>query len=144
MASYLMDMFSVCLCLMVVGTGSAATIKVGEQHRVKSIKTALEMAVDGDTIQVDGGVYREGNVAIRKRVALIGVNNPVIDGEKQHEPLSIFVPYVTIKGFTVKASGRSSVTDVAGIKIYNVHDVVIADNVLDDNFFGTYAQAAKT
>ncbi len=135
--------FSVCLCLMVAGMGNATTIKVGEQHRVKSINAALEMAADGDTIRVEGGVYREGNIAIHKRVALIGVNNPVIDGEKQYEPVSIFVPGVTISGFTVKASGRSSVTDVAGIKIYNVDDVVITDNVLDDNFFGIYSQGAK-
>lgn len=136
-------MFSVCLCLVVVGTGSATTIKVGARHTVKSIKTALEIAADGDTLEVDGGVYREGNIAIRKQVSLIGVNHPVIDGERHYEPLSVFVPHVSIKGFTIKASGRSAVTDVAGIKIYNVHDVLIAENVLDDNFFGIYIQGSK-
>lgn len=135
--------FSVCVCLMVSGVGYTATVRVGEQHRVKSIKTALERAADGDTILVDGGVYREGNVAIHKRVALIGVNNPVIDGEKQHEPISIFSPYVTVKGFTIKASGRSNITDVAAIKIYNVHNVLIMDNRVEDSFFGIYAQEAR-
>lgn len=135
--------FSMCVCLMVAGMAHATTIKVGERHDVKTIHAALEMAHDGDTIWVDGGIYREGNIAIRKSVALIGHNNPVIDGQKQHETISIFVPHVTIQGFTVKDSGRSSVTDVAAIKIYNTHDVRIADNTVDNSFFGIYAQQAK-
>lgn len=135
--------FSMCVCLMVAGMSYAATIKVGDHHPVKSIQAALEMAHNGDTIWVDGGTYREGNIAIRKSVALIGNNNPVIDGQKQHEPISIFVPHVTIKGLTVKNASRSNITDVAGIKIYNTHDILVADNILDDTFFGIYAQEGK-
>ena len=135
--------FHVCICLLVSGMGHAATIQVGTAHGVKSIKRALELAVDGDTIQVHAGVYREGNIVIRKRIALIGVGNPVIDGEKQHEPFSILAPFVTISGFTVKASGQSSVRDIAAIKIYDTHHATITDNILDDNFFGIYVQGSK-
>jgi nitrous oxidase accessory protein len=92
---------------------------------------------------VDGGVYREGNIAIHKKVILVGVNNPVIDGEKKYEPISIHVPGVTVKGFTVRGSGKSNLMDVAAIKIYNVNDVIIKDNIIDDSFFGIYAQEAK-
>lgn len=136
-------MVSLCTCLMVVGTVRAATIKVGQQHQVKCIKRALELAADGDTIRVEGGIYREGNIAVRKSVTIIGINNPVIDGENQHEPLSIFVPHVTIKGFTIHASGQSSIKDIAAVKIYDTHHIIIADNVLDDNFFGIYVQGSR-
>ncbi|MEC3879484.1 nitrous oxide reductase family maturation protein NosD [Parapedobacter sp. 10938] len=135
--------FSACVCLMVGGVGYAATIQVGPSHPITSIKQALAQAAAGDTIRVHGGIYREGNIEIRKAVALIGVGNPIIDGEKEHEPFSIFAPYVTISGFTVKASGQSSIRDIAAIKVYDTHHITIADNTLDDNFFGIYLQASQ-
>jgi len=134
----------VCLCVCLGSSGNllAATLQVGAGHQLASIKQALERAADGDTIRVSGGVYREGNLVIRKRVTLIGVDNPVIDGQKKYEQISILVPYVTVTGFTLKASGQSSVKDIAAIKIYDTHDVTIADNTLDDNFFGIYTQGS--
>lgn len=136
-------LFCVGICLMAAGTVYAATIHVNREGGVTSINKALELAADGDTILVNGGVYREGNLAIRKRVAIIGINNPVVDGQKQYEQFSIFVPYVTLQGFTIRSSGQSSVKDIAAVKIYNTHHITIADNILDDNFFGIYAQEAK-
>ncbi|WP_262247941.1 nitrous oxide reductase family maturation protein NosD [Parapedobacter soli] len=135
--------FSVCVSLMVGGMAHAATIQVGTSYPVKSIKQALEKAADGDTIRVHGGTYREGNIAIHKSVALMGVDNPVIDGEKEHEQFSVFVPYVTINGFTVIASGKSSIRDIAAIKVYDTHHATIENNILDDNFFGIYIQSSK-
>jgi len=134
---------NLCICLMVGGMVHAATINVGPHDRITSIQEALELAAEGDTIRVERGTYREGNLAIRKRVAIIGVDNPVIDGQKQYEPLSIFVPYVTIQGFTIRASGQSAIKDIAAVKIYDTHHVTIADNVLDDNFFGIYIQGSS-
>lgn len=135
--------FSVCVCLMVGGISYAATIQVGPSHSITSIKQALAKAAEGDTIRVYGGVYREGNIEIRKAIALVGIDNPIVDGEKQYEPFSIFAPYVTISGFTIKASGQSSIRDVAAIKVYDTHHITIADNVLDDNFFGIYLQGSQ-
>lgn len=135
--------FSACVYLMAGGIVYAATIQVGSSQPVKSIKEAIERAADGDTILVHAGTYREGNLAIHKSIVLIGVDNPIIDGEKQHEPFSIFAPHVTIKGFTIKASGQSSIRDIAAVKVYDTHHATIEDNILDDNFFGIYIQASK-
>ena len=143
MVRHIYDVFSVFVCLMVGGVGHAATIQVGPLHPITSIKQAIAKATAGDTIRVYSGVYREGNIEIRKGVALIGVDNPVIDGGKEYEPFSIFAPYVTISGFTIKASGQSSIRDIAAIKIYDTHHVTIADNTLDDNFFGIYLQGSQ-
>ncbi|MGV3760858.1 nitrous oxide reductase family maturation protein NosD [Parapedobacter sp.] len=135
--------FSMCVCLMVGGAGYAATIHVGPSHPITSVKQALAQAAPGDTIRVHGGIYREGNIEIRKAVALIGVGNPIIDGEKEQEPFSVFAPFVTISGFTIKASGQSSIRDIAAIKVYDTHHIIIADNTLDDNFFGIYLQGSR-
>lgn len=121
----------------------AAIIKVGPGEKVKSINEGIGMAQPHDTVLVLGGQYREGNIEIRKSLVLLGRDRPVIDGQKKHEPLSIYAPHVTVQGFLVKNSGRSSISDVGAIKIYHTHNVIIEDNILDDNFFGIYAQQAK-
>src|SRR5690606_39378434 len=99
--------------------GHAATIRVGPREEIKSIKTAVAKAKSGDTVRVIGGEYAEGNIVIRTSLTLVGEGHPVIDGEKAHEPISILAPNVTIDGFTIKASGHSSLRDIAGIKIYD-------------------------
>ncbi len=121
----------------------AGIIKAGEGQLITSIRAAIEAAQPYDTVEVSPGVYRQGNILIDKPLTLNGIGYPVLDGEKQHEPVSIRSPYVTVKGFSIHASGHSSMVDIAGIKIYNTHHVSIIDNILEDNFFGIYAQEVK-
>lgn len=129
---------------MVCGRESfAATILVGPQQSIKSIQRAIAKTQPGDTVRVIGGEYAEGNIVIRNPITLIGEDGPVIDGEKEHEPISILAPNVTVEGFTIKASGHSSLRDVAAIKIYDTYGAVIKNNILDDNFFGIYAQNSR-
>lgn len=142
MKNFLLYILNVCL-LMVVGTVSATTIHVRKQQAISSITQALSMAKYGDTILVHGGVYQEGNISIEKSIVLIGEGNPVIDGQQKHEPISIRTSGVTVKGFTVKNSGHSSMMDIAGIKVYNTKNITITDNILDNNFFGIYLQNVK-
>ncbi|WP_140938701.1 nitrous oxide reductase family maturation protein NosD [Sphingobacterium lumbrici] len=143
MNRYLLYILNSCLCLMVAGTSRAATIHIGKQMAVTSIRQAIEQASDGDTLYIHSGLYREGNLQIRKKLVIIGVDQPIIDGEKKYEPIAIYSSHVTIKGLTVQRSGQSSINDIAGIKIYDTHHVTLIDNTLDDNFFGIYAQASK-
>lgn len=137
-------LFFLCANLVACGMeGHAATILVGSDQQVKSIQKALEMANDHDTIKVMAGTYREGNIIIRKPVVLMGVNRPIIDGEKQHEPFSVYASDVTIKGFAINNSGRSAMSDIGAIKVYAQDRITIEDNILDDNFFGIYLQQAR-
>ena len=135
------------LCLWLPTGGAtevlASTIRVGQTRTVKSIRMAIRMAKKGDTILVDKGLYREGNIIIDKPVVLKGIANPTLDGQKKYEVLSIKSPYVTVDGFFVKASGQSSMQDIAGIRIYNTHYVTVTGNTLEDNFFGVYLQESK-
>ncbi len=121
----------------------AATIKVGPNLPTKSIKEALENAQPFDTIIVKGGKYSEGTLDIRKAIILIGIDRPIIDGQKKYEPISINSSNVIIKGFKIINSGQSAMSDVAAIKVYNENNIWIEDNILDDNFFGIYIQQAS-
>src|SRR5690606_24437266 len=93
---------------MVVGSTRANTSHVGKQYAHSSIMQAIAKAKNGDTILVHGGLYQEENILITKSLSLIGIDNPVIDAQKKHEPVSIEANHVTIKGFTIKNYGHSS------------------------------------
>lgn len=128
------------LLLFFASTVFAKTIRIGKEQTVHSIQAALLMAADGDTLLVDGGVYHEKNIIIQRSVYLIGLNHPVLDGDKKYEIISIKASHVWVEGFKIIHSGVSSIEDFAGIKIYSSHHVVIRNNILEDTFFGIYSQ----
>jgi nitrous oxidase accessory protein len=121
----------------------ARIIKVGKGQAITGIQQGIDMAATGDTVLVAEGVYRQGNIIINKPIVLRGINHPVLDGEKKYELISVKSPGVTVDGFLVRNSGHSSMTDIAGIKIYNTHHATISNNILEDNFFGIYSQQGQ-
>ena len=121
----------------------ATSWEVGKTQPYHTLKSALAVAQNSDTIWVDAGVYAEGNIIIDKAVAIIGRNWPVFDGQKKSEIFSIKASHVTIKGLVVKGSNYASLDDPAAIKVYDSAHVTIEGNRLDDNFFGIYLQYSK-
>ena len=118
----------------------AGILHVGQRQLYKTISSAITAASPGDTIWVDAGTYREKNLVVNKRVVLIGIQHPVLDGEKKYEIISVKADGVVIDGFTIEHSGISSVEDFGGIRIYHCRDVMIKNNKLYDTFFGIYIQ----
>ena len=88
---------------------------------------------------VHEGLYKEHTITVNKSIVLKGIHYPVIDGENKYEIISVKSNNVTIDGFKIQHSGASSLYDIAGIKIYNCHNVTISNNILDDTFFGIYS-----
>jgi nitrous oxidase accessory protein len=123
--------------------GNAKTITVGKSYPVKTIKQAIALANDGDTIIVTQGVYKEGTIIIKKKIKFIGKNFPVIDGQNKAEVLSVVADSVVVKGFKIINSGYATLNDPSGIKVYDRNFVVIENNILDNNFFGIYLQNCK-
>lgn len=118
----------------------AKKYEVGEDRAYKSIKSALDKVKNGDTVYVYKGIYKEGNIIVNKEIKLIGINFPILDGQKKYEVLSIKSANTLISGFKVQHSGYATLDDPGGIKVYNTRNVSICDNILDDNFFGIYLQ----
>lgn len=118
----------------------AKIIHVGSGQNIKTIRQALLLAADGDTILVSRGHYHEQNILVNKSIALIGINHPVLDGDNKFEIISIKANAVTVEGFKLINSGVSSIEDFAGIKVYNGRDAVIRNNILENTFFGIYIQ----
>jgi len=121
----------------------ANIIQVGPGKKITSIKEAIGIANNGDTILVAPGTYKEGNLIVAKQLTLKGVHYPILDGQNKFEVLSIKSNNVVVDGFNIIHSGVSNINDYAGIKVYDSREVEIKNNILDDTYFGIYLQYAK-
>ncbi len=119
------------------------TITVCKNCPVNSIKKALELANDNDTILVKKGVYKEGNIVVKKSVKIMGENYPVIDGEKKYEVITVKANNVLIKGLVIQNSGKSDIEDIAGVKFFRTKNCRIEKCILKNNFWAIYFAASK-
>ena len=117
-------------------------LEVGKNKPLHAISQALQMAVNGDTVFVYPGLYKEHDLIITKSIYLKGISYPVVDGENKYGVFTIRANNVAIEGFKVQHAGRSETTDIAGIMLENCSHVIILNNILDDTNFGIYSQHA--
>lgn len=104
------------------------------------IRKTILQASAGDTILVDKGIYLEKDLLIDKPLVLQGMNGPVLDGESQYEIVAVKSDHVILDGFHLCHSGYSGWNDIAAVRLYNVKEVSILNNTLDDTFFGIFCQ----
>ncbi|HEX6846378.1 MAG TPA: nitrous oxide reductase family maturation protein NosD [Chitinophagaceae bacterium] len=116
----------------------AHTIVVGKSHAITSIRKAVELAKDHDTIIVLPGTYKEGNLVISKNIVLIGREFPVIDGEKKYEILTVSGAGIVIKGFYFQNCGQSAMNDFASVKVIDAKNIVVENNRVIDSYFGIH------
>ena len=104
---------------------TARTIVVGKNQPITSIRKAIELAKEKDTILVQPGIYKEGNIIINKNIILLGQNYPVLDGEKKFEIFTVSGVNITIKGFQLQNCGQSAMNDYASIKVIDSKNIFI-------------------
>lgn len=112
---------------LVVAPGSA----------LRTVTAALAVARDGDTILVSPGDYREGEIHVARRVAIIGRAWPVFHGG-EHGVFSVTADSVTIEGLVIRDVTPSTTEDRAGIKIVGAGGCRVENNTLLNTFFGIY------
>lgn len=122
---------------------TAKTIVVAPGTSVPSLKGALKLAANGDTVLVKKGVYVSVNTIINKQVTVLGQNYPVLDAQFKDEVVTILSDNVKFDGFTIKNSKTGSMRDFAGIRLYKVQHVIVSNNKLINNFFGIYLSDSK-
>jgi nitrous oxidase accessory protein len=120
----------------------ADTIFVGSSHKITAIKEAVSLALRGDVIMIEKGFYKEGNIIIDKKLTLIGLDYPVVDGSDSNEVFTILADSVIIRGFQVQNCGVSYVKDMAGIRIDEHDHCILENNRLFNTFFGIYLKNA--
>ncbi|MFN8265514.1 MAG: nitrous oxide reductase family maturation protein NosD [Chitinophagaceae bacterium] len=132
------------LLLFISFLSFSRTIAVGSGKKYTSLKKAILEAKEGDTILLHPGVYRESPLVIQKAITLIGVNYPVLDGQKKYEILTIRSNNVVVEGILFRNSGRSSYLDIAALRIADARYVSIKNNRFEFSFFGIYSQHATS
>ena len=75
--------------LLVAVYTQANTIEVCANCEVTSLKEALEIATNGDTIYLKQGIYKEYDIQVDIEVSIIGEDGVIIDGEKKGNILSL-------------------------------------------------------
>jgi len=107
---------------------SVARIIVEPDGRINSIRKALFLARDGDTLLVKKGHYKEWDLLVDKKLYIIGQNYPVLDGEGKSGILTITSDGVHVQGLIIQNAGVSFIEDNAGIKLDDVKNCFIEDN----------------
>jgi nitrous oxidase accessory protein len=131
------------LTVFSAATLSAKTIVVNGQKR-QTIKHAIAISSDGDSIIVKNGIYYEKEIVINKKLTIIGENSPVIDGLNRYQLFLIHSNNVSLCGFIIRNTGKSSMTDIAGVKIINSSFVTVSDNYFLGTTYGIYIQNAHS
>lgn len=122
---------------------SAKTIDAGPTTAIHSLTAAIAAAQPGDTILLHPGIYREGNIIIRKPLSIVGISYPVIDGEGRHELFTIIANDVTIHGLRMINTGAASIQDIAAVKGLDVQRLRVLYNRFEDTFFGIHLSNAS-
>src|SRR5512132_1638108 len=113
-------------------------LDVWPDRGLRSVGAAVVAAHNGDTVVVHAGLYREPQIVVDKRVAIIGDGEPVLDGEGKHAILLVTADDVTIRGLVLRNVGTSFVEDRAAIRVNGARGCVIDRNRLENAFFGIY------
>jgi len=124
-------------------SAGAKTIIVAPDTKISSLKKAVLLANNGDTILVKKGNYISFNTIIDKEVIILGKDYPVLDAQLKEEVLTISANNVKFDGFIIKNSKSGDMRDFAGIRLHKVKNVTISNNKLINNFFGIYLSDSK-
>ena len=131
------------LILLLANIVFANTIVLGKNQLITSVKKGIESARDGDTVLLQKGIYREGNIIINKSISLIGINEPVLDGEHKYEILTVTGERILVRGIHFKNSGYSSMNDYASIKLVDTRYCFIENNTIEHSYFGIHVANAS-
>jgi nitrous oxidase accessory protein len=124
-------------CLM-VSAGFAGTIIVGPDQAVRSLKKAIDLAKNKDTILLRSGIYKEGSITLTKSLTIIGQGNPVLDGENKYETILISGNHIVIKGLHFRNSGYSALNDFASVKLVDCSFVTLENNTISNAYFAIH------
>jgi len=102
------------------------------------LKKALFTAVNGDTLLLKPGLYKEGNIIITRSLTLIGEGNAILDGEKKYEILTLSGHHITVKNIQFQNAGYSAMNDFAAVKIIDASSLLLDGNRVLNSYFAIH------
>jgi len=128
------------LILFLFNTAGAFSknIIVGSNQPIQSLKKAIEIAKDKDSILLLPGIYKEGSIILTKSITIIGQGNPVLDGENKYEILLISGKNIVIRGLMFRNSGYSAMNDFASVKLLDATNITLENNNITGAYFAIH------
>ena len=121
-------------------SASAETLKAVPEQPLQAV---LDVAQDGDVVKLDVGEYK-GAIRIDRRLVLAGQPGVVLTGTGTGNVITVTSPDVTIRGVTIRGSGRNLQTMDSGVFLEKTAErALVEDNRLEGNLFGIYVHGAK-
>ena len=121
------------------GYATAAELKAKADQPLQAV---LDRALEGDVVRLEPGIYK-GGIRIDRPLTLIGQPGAVLDGAGVGNVVTVTAPGVTIRGVTVKGSGRSLETMDSGVFLQKTAERAVIDgNRFEGNLFGIYVHGA--
>ncbi|TFV72141.1 nitrous oxide reductase family maturation protein NosD [Bradyrhizobium frederickii] len=122
------------------GFASAETLTAAPGQ---SLQAVLDGARAGDVVELAPGEYH-GSIQIDRPLQLVGSREAVLDGDGSGNVITVSAPDVTVRGLTIRASGRDLQTMNSGIFLQKTAErATIEDNRLVGNLFGVYVHGAQ-
>ena len=119
----------------------ATTIKVCKSCSIKTIKQAVAIAKEGDTIFIAKGLYRETKIFINKGIHIIGQDYPIIDAENKTDSVfAITADNFSVSGLKIRNVGMSYTKEIAAIFVSKSKNFVIKDNIIENSFYAFILQ----
>ena len=126
------------ILIFTIGNVLANTIIVGKNKAISTLRQGINAAKDGDTVLLNKGVYKEGNILIQKAIYLIGIDQPILDGELLHEILTLSGRNIIVRGIQFINAGYSSMNDFAAIKIIDATNITIENSSISNSSFAIH------
>ncbi len=118
---------------------NAETLTAGPDRPLQAL---LDRAHDGDVVELAPGQYK-GAIRIDRPLVLTGRPGAVLDGRGAGNVVTVTAPDVTIRGVTIRESGRDLQAMNSGIFLQKTAErATIENNRLVENLFGVYVHGA--
>ncbi|MEY9121192.1 nitrous oxide reductase family maturation protein NosD [Bradyrhizobium yuanmingense] len=107
------------------------------------LQAVLDHARAGDVVELAPGEYH-GPIRIDRSLQLVGSRDAVLDGDGSGNVITVSAADVTIRGLTIRGSGRDLQAMNSGIFLQKTAERArIEDNRLVENLFGVYVHGAR-
>ncbi|WP_063683507.1 nitrous oxide reductase family maturation protein NosD [Bradyrhizobium stylosanthis] len=109
----------------------------------RPLQALLDGARDGDVVELAPGEYH-GGIRIDRSLVLVGSQGAVLDGDGAGNVITVGAPDVTVRGVTIRGSGRDLQVMNSGIFLQKTAERArIENNRLVGNLFGVYVHGAQ-
>ncbi|MBR0952529.1 nitrous oxide reductase family maturation protein NosD [Bradyrhizobium canariense] len=121
------------------GSASAETLTAAQGQPLQAL---LDRARDGDVVELAPGEYN-GSIRIERRLVLTGRPGAVLDGGGAGNVITVSAADATIRGVTIRGSGRDLQAMNSGIFLQKTAErATVENNRLVGNLFGVYVHGA--